>query len=57
MADPNYHNFDLFFQREGDGYRVRADFDEGRRAARLRCLSRILSLRISCLRRARVCAG
>src|SRR6266496_2858344 len=29
MADSSYHNFDLFFQREGDAYRVRADSDEG----------------------------
>src|SRR5690349_8816304 len=29
MADTSYHNFDLYFQREGDGYRVRADSVEG----------------------------
>ena len=29
MAEPTYHNFDLFFQREGENYRVRADSDEG----------------------------
>jgi ABC-type branched-subunit amino acid transport system substrate-binding protein len=29
MAETTYHNFDLYFQREGDGYRVRADSDEG----------------------------
>jgi ABC-type oligopeptide transport system substrate-binding subunit len=29
MPDPTYHNFDLFFQREGDAYRVRADSAEG----------------------------
>ncbi|HST04269.1 MAG TPA: ABC transporter substrate-binding protein [Chloroflexia bacterium] len=29
MPDPSYHNFDLFFQREGDAYRVRADSAEG----------------------------
>lgn len=33
MPDPIYQNFDLFFQREGDAYRVRADSTEGQASA------------------------